>query len=137
MTKGFLILIFVGILGIYFVKNLVGQIQEEDATYQTTELKMQKEDQAYYRTDSSGRLILDVSKLDATKQYQLWGRSNFKQQLVGMIPEFEEMKEFTQEVIYGSPLREDILRSIETMKKGLLSGGMTQIEAQRLLDLPQ
>ena len=137
MTKGLMILIFIGVVGIYFVTNLVEKLQEDDATYQTSVYKNKKADRVYYHTDSSGRIILDVSTLDRQKQYQVWSRSDLKQELVDMIPSFEEMEQFASQRVHGSPLREEVLDSIRKIKRGLLSGSMTQIEAQKLLDLPQ
>ncbi len=133
MFKGLMILLIIGFSGAYFVKNFVGEIQEETAVYSSAK-KTAQIDQKYYRENSIGELVLDLEGTPDNEQVRVWKESPVKSDILAAAPDFEEMRYIAQERVCGSPIKEKVKGAISEAENDFVSGKLKAEEINRLFD---
>jgi hypothetical protein len=133
MFKGLIFLLIIGFSGAYFVKNFVGEIQEETGVYSSAK-KTAQIDQKYYRENSIGELVLDLEGTPDNEQARVWDESPVKTDLLAAAPDFEEMRYIAQERLCGSPIKERVKGAILEAENDFVSGELKAEEINRLFD---
>ncbi|MDQ7085090.1 MAG: hypothetical protein Q9M36_09210 [Sulfurovum sp.] len=64
MDKGVMLFVAIGVVGIYFVTNFVGDIQEKDERLQNNAYTQEHRYDDYNSVDSIGQEILDLSRCE-------------------------------------------------------------------------
>ena len=131
MDKAFFIYVLIGIGFFYVVTHFVNDIQEEEDSYKSpTYLKEHRYDK-YMGTDAVDRPILNLRGADERTQVAAWNDSSLKNELILLIPKFDEMKMFVQERIHGGDaLQQKLEKLLQSIEDRYISGIMTLEEAK-------
>jgi uncharacterized protein with ACT and thioredoxin-like domain len=133
MFKGLLFLLVIGFSGAYFVKNFVGELQDETSVYSSTK-QSAKINQKYYRENSIGQLVMDLEGVTDNEQIKIWENSPVKADILATIPNFEEMRYIAEERIYGFPIKEKVNEAVSKAEKAFVSGELKTEEVNKLFD---
>jgi len=133
MDKNLLIFIAVGIVGIYFVTNFIGDIQKDDEKFQNTEYTKKQQYEQFNSKNSIGLDIIDTTGASADIQIEAWNKSKLKKQMIDYFPDFDTMKLFAKERTRGEVLVPKLLKQIDTVEGKFLAGTIDSEEAKREL----
>jgi len=135
MDKAFFIYVLIGLGFFYVVTHFVNDIQEEDESYKSpTYLKEHRYDK-YMSTDAVDRPILNLRGADIGTQVSAWNNSNLKNELIALLPHFDQMNMFVQERIHGGDaLQQKLKKLLKSIEDRYISGVMTVEEAKYELD---
>jgi len=128
-----MLFILVGIGGIYFVTNFVGDIQEEDEVFRNSSYDKKNQYNQYKNEDSIGREILDVTGASLSIQEGAWHASPLKKEFLEIFPDFSGMQLFAKERVRGQALKEKLKNTIESVETAYFSGAMNSEDAKRKL----
>lgn len=135
MDKSFMVFAVIGIGFLYFVTTFVGDIQEEDATYQNSDYNQENKYDKYMTVDSIGQDVLDVSTADIKTQVDAWNASQLKNEFATLFPDFTDMKSFIDGRVKGQGLKDKLHALVYELEDKIISGTMTSIQAKQKLDL--
>ncbi len=135
MDKSLLIFIAIGVGFLYFIVNLMGEIQEEDSTYQNKKYQEKHMYDEYQTVDSIGQEILDLTGSDAATQISAWKKSRLKEEFLTLFPDFDAMKKFARSRTRGDALQTKLIKLLDEVEGKYFSGTMSAEEAKRTLDL--
>jgi len=121
MDKGLLMFLAIGLIAIYLVTNLIGDIQDDGEKQRGTYKKDNKYEQ-YHVVDIVGDTILDVQNIDEKKQLEVWNNSEQKQEFMELFPNFDAMKRYVNNKIVGDALQEKLLKGIDDVEMQFISG---------------
>jgi len=133
MDKNLLIFIAVGIIGIYFVTNFVGDIQKEDEKFQNTAYAKKQQYEQFNSKNSIGLDIIDTTGAPAEMQIEAWNKSQLKKKMIEYFPDFSTMKLFAKERARGEVLVPKLLKQIDTVEGKFLAGTIDAEAAKREL----
>jgi len=134
MDKGLLTFIFVGLIAIYLATNLIGDIQNDDESYQSASYKKEHQYEQYHGVDIVGDTILEVQHIDAKKQLEVWNSSELKQEFVELFPNFEGMKKYVNSRIVGDALQDKLFETIDSVEMEFLGGTLNGEQAKAKLE---
>lgn len=135
MDKNLLIFIAVGIAGIYFVTNFIGDIQKEDDRFQNTSYNEKQQYDQFMSKNSIGLDIVDVAGQPADVQIMVWNQSKLKKKMVDYFPDFDTMKLFAKERTRGEVLAPALLKHIDRVEGRFLSGTIDSEQARKELSV--
>ena len=135
MDKSFFVFVAMGAGFLYVITTFVGDIQkEDDKGYQYN--KQQSAKYAKYKTvDSVGQEVVDVAGASDSVQIDVWNHSELKDEFIKLFPNFEEMKFFIKDRIVGKGLQDKLLKSLDEIEDGVISGVMSVKQAKIKLSL--
>jgi len=133
MDKSLMLFILIGIGGVFFVTNFVGDIQKEDEVYRNEGYDKENKYNQYKTEDSIGREILDVTGAPVTIQMEAWNASALKKEFLDIFPDFSGMKTFAEERVRGNALKSKLKSTLENVESAYFSGGMNAEQAKRKL----
>ena len=133
MDKSFMVFIAIGIGGIFFVTNFVGDIQKEDEVYRNDGYDQENKYNQYKKEDSIGREILDVTGAPVTIQMDAWNASVLKKEFLDIFPDFSGMQVYADERVRGNALKSKLKSTLESVESAYFSGGMDAEQAKRKL----
>ena len=133
MDKSLMIFILVGIAGIYFVTNFVGDIQREDEVFRNEGYNEKNKYNQYKAVDSIGREVLDVTDAPVSVQLNAWNSSALKQEFLNIFPDFSGMQVFIEERVRGTALKAKLKSTVESVEHAYFSGTMSAEDAKRKL----
>ncbi len=134
MDKSFLLYVLVGLGFIYVVTQYVGDIQEEDERYRSSEYEQKHKYDAYKSVDSVGRQVLNVIGVDAQTQIGAWNEGSLKQEFLDLYPDFALMKDFVKNRVNGEPLKTRLLKHVDDTETKFFSGALTTEQAKHALE---
>ena len=132
MDKGLLTFLAIGLIAIYLVTNLIGDIQD-DGEKQRGTYKKDKYEQ-YHTVDIVGDTILDVQNIDEKKQLEVWNNSEQKQEFIELFPNFDAMKRYINGKIRGDALQEKLLKRIDDVEIQFISGTLNGEQSKAKLN---
>jgi len=118
MDKGLLTFLAIGLVAIYMVTNLIGDIQDDGEKERGT----YKKDNQYNGVDILGDAILDVQHIDEKKQLEVWHSSEFKNEFMELFPNFDGMKRYVDSKIKGDALKKKLISTIDSIEIKFISG---------------
>jgi len=118
MDKGLLTFLAIGLVAIYMVTNLIGDIQDDGEKERGT----YKKDNQYNGVDILGDAILDVQHIDEKKQLEVWHSSEFKNEFMELFPNFDGMKRYVDSKIRGDALKKKLISTIDSIEIKFISG---------------
>jgi len=131
MDKAFFIYVLIGIGFFYVVTNFVNDINEEEDGYKSPTYLNEHRYDKYMGMDTVDRPILNLRGADSATQVAAWNNSDLKNELIELLPNFEEMKMFVQERIHGGDaLQQKLEKLIQSIDDRYISGIMTVEEAK-------
>ena len=133
MDKSLMIFILIGIGGVFFVTNFVGDIQKEDEVYRNDGFDKEHAYDQYKTEDSIGREILDVTGAPVTIQMDAWHASVLKKEFLAIFPDLSGMKTFAEERVRGNTLRSKLNTTLDNVESAYFSGAMNAEQAKRKL----
>jgi len=133
MDKSLMLFILIGIGGVFFVTNFVGDIQKEDEVYRNDGYDQENKYNQYKTEDSIGREILDVTGAPVTIQMEAWNASVLKKEFLAIFPDFSGMQVFADERVRGNALKSKMNSTLESVESAYFSGGMSAEDAKRKL----
>jgi membrane-bound lytic murein transglycosylase B len=133
MDKSLMLFILIGIGGVFFVTNFVGDIQREDEVFRNEGYDQKHAFDQYKTEDSIGREILDVTGAPASVQMDAWNASALKKEFLDIFPDFGGMQVFAQERVRGQALRTKLKSTLESVEAAYFSGAMNAEDAKRKL----
>ena len=133
MDKSLILFILVGIAGIYFVTNFVGDIQREDEVFRNEGYNEKNKYNQYKSVDSIGRDVLDVTGAPVSVQLDAWNSSALKQEFLNIFPDFSGMQVFIEERVRGNALKAKLKSTVESVEYAYFSGNMSAEDAKRKL----
>lgn len=133
MDKSLMLFILVGLGGVYFVTNFVGDIQKEDEVYRNQGYDEENRYNQYKKLDSIGRDILDVTGAPVSIQMDAWNASLLKDEFLETFPDFAGMKTFAEERVRGTALKSKLKSTIDSVEHAFFSGAMNAEDAKRKL----
>ena len=133
MDKSLMLFILIGIGGVFFVTNFVGDLQKEDEVYRNQGYDEENKYNQYKTEDSIGREILDVTGAPVTIQMEAWNASALKNEFLDIFPDFSGMKTFAEERVRGNALKSKLKSTLENVESAYFSGGMNAEQAKRKL----
>lgn len=133
MDKGLLIFVTIGLGAVYFLTNVVGEIQD-DVNYSSSSSENSMQYEQYYAFDVVGDRILKVENLDAGKQLKVWNESELKLEFLELFPDFEGMKKYVGSRVEGDPLQKTILKKIDSIEFQFLGGTLSGLQAKSTLE---
>jgi len=134
MDKAFLLYVAAGIGFLYFITNLVGDIQEEDDRYRNSEYEQKHKYDSYKSIDSVGRQVLNVVGTDLKTQIAAWNEGNLKQEFLELYPDFSLMRDFVNNRVNGEPIKTKLLKLVDDTETKFFSGTYTTEQAKRALE---
>jgi len=133
MDKSLMLFILIGIGGVFFVTNFVGDIQKEDEVYRNDGFDKEHAYDQYKTTDSIGREILDVTGAPVSLQMDAWNASVLKKEFLAVFPDFSGMKVFAEERVRGKALKSKLHTTLDSIEDAFFSGAMSAEDAKRKL----
>ena len=133
MDKSLMLFILIGIGGVFFVTNFVGDIQKEDEVYRNDGYDQENKYNQYKKEDSIGREILDVTGAPVTIQMDAWNASLLKKEFLDIFPDFSGMKTFSGERVRGNALKSKLNSTLDSVESAYFSGAMDAEQAKRKL----
>lgn len=133
MDKSLIFFILIGIGFLYFVTGFVGDIQEEDDRFRSSEYDKKHQYDKYESVDSIGRSILDLTGTSASVQVKAWSESKLKNEFLDLFPDFSEMKKFVDERIRGEEVKAKLHTKIDEIESSFFSGSLSPEQAKREL----
>ena len=133
MDKSLMLFILIGIGGVFFVTNFVGDIQKEDEVYRNDGYDQENKYNQYKTEDSIGREILDVTGAPVTIQMEAWNASVLKKEFLDIFPDFSGMQVFADERVRGNALKSKMKSTLDSVESAYFSGGMSAEDAKRKL----
>ena len=133
MDKSLMLFILIGIGGVFFVTNFVGDIQKEDEVYRNDGYNEETKYNQYKMEDSIGREILDVTGAPVSIQMDAWNASVLKDEFLAIFPDFSGMKIFAEERVRGKALKSKLKSTLESIEDAFFSGAMSAEDAKRKL----
>lgn len=134
MDKSLLIFIVIGVGALYLLMHFLGEMEEEDDRYKSTQKVEQKRSQ-YIRTDSVGQMILVFdSNVDIRTQMSIWNSSKVKKEFLSIFPDYGDMQIFIKERIKGDALQRKLLKRLNEVEGKFFSGTLSTEEAKQMLD---
>ncbi len=121
MDKGLFTFLFIGLIAIYLSTNFIGSLQE-DVDKESGSYNKKSEYEQYYSVDIVGDRVLNVQELDTKKQLEAWNKSELKEELLELFPDFEGMKRYINGKIIGDALQTKLLERIDSVEIQFLSG---------------
>ena len=134
MDKSLMLFILIGIGGVFFVTNFVGDLQKEDEVYRNDGYDEETKYNQYKKEDSIGREILDVTGAPVSIQMDAWNASMLKKEFLDTFPDFSGMKVFADERVRGKALKSKLKSTLESIEDAFFSGAMSAEDAKRKLD---
>jgi len=138
--KGFILLLIVGIGFLYFVFNVVGQVEHEDlqtvnsidsTTYGDGS---QRAILQYYKQDVTGTSILDLSGVPLEEAKKIWRKSPTKNRILSLFPNFSLMKDMIKLRVAPSEFRDYLLQKVDDIEGQYLSGTISSFEAKNAIN---
>jgi len=133
MDKGVIFYIAIGVIGIYFLTNFIGDIQEKDERIQNNDYKEKHRFDDYDGKDSIGQEILDLTEVSPSIQIQAWNKSVLKEKYLSLFPNFSEMKRFISDRIRGKAIQAKLLHALNGVEDKFFSGEISMEKAKRIL----
>ena len=133
MDKSLMLFILIGIGGVFFVTNFVGDLQKEDEVYRNDGFDKEHAYDQYKTEDSIGREILDVTGAPVTIQMEAWNASVLKKEFLAIFPDFSGMQVFADERVRGNALKSKLKSTLDSVESAYFSGGMSAEDAKRKL----
>ena len=134
MSKNFMIIMLVGVGGLYFLTNFIGEIKQDNSVLQTDEYREENKFVKYNTIDSIGQDILDVTLADNQTQIDAWNASILKIDFIGLFPNFDEMKIFVKERTRGHYLHNKLNNLIDNIEEEYLGGKINAEKAKRAIN---
>jgi hypothetical protein len=133
MDKGVMFYITIGIIGIYFLTNFIGDIQEKDERIQNNDYTEKHRFDDYDGKDSIGQEILDLTDVSPSVQIEAWNQSLVKEEYLSLFPNFSEMKRFISDRIRGEAIQAKLLHALNSVEDKFFSGEISMEKAKRIL----
>lgn len=131
MDKAFFIYVLIGIGFFYVVTHFVQDIQAEDESYKSPSYLQEHRYDKYMGRDAVDRPILNLIGADSATQVAAWNNSELKNELIALLPDFDQMKLFVQERIHGGEiLQQKLDKLLKSIEDRYISGIMTLEEAK-------
>lgn len=121
MDKGLLTFLAIGLVAIYMVTNLIGDIQD-DGEKELGSYKKENQYEQYNGVNIVGDAILDVQHIDEKKQLEVWHSSEFKNEFMELFPNFDGMKRYVDSKIRGDALKKKLISTIDSIEIKFISG---------------
>ena len=132
--KSFMVFLAIGIGFFYVVTTYVGDIQKEDEKYRNSAYEDEHQYDQYYTVDSIGQDIIDVTLADPKTQLEVWNRSQLKNELLEIFPDFDTMKAFIKNRVRGEQLIRKLTAKVNEVEDKFFSGSMNAEQAKRALE---
>lgn len=131
MDKAFFIYVLIGIGFFYVVTHFVNDIQEEEDSYKSPTYLNEHRYDKYMSRDTVDRPILNLRGADSATQVAAWNNSHLKNELIELLPNFDQMKMFIEERIHGGDaLQQKLEKLLKSIDDRYISGIMTIEEAK-------
>lgn len=131
MDKAFFIYVLIGIGFFYVVTHFVNDIQEEEDSYKSPTYLNEHRYDKYMSRDTVDRPILNLRGADGATQLAAWNNSHLKNELIELLPNFDQMKMFIEERIHGGDaLQQKLEKLLKSIDDRYISGIMTIEEAK-------
>jgi hypothetical protein len=133
MDKGLMVFLAIGLGGVYFVINFIGDIQEEDDKYSNNDYKIEHQYDQYKTVDSIGQDVLDMTDAPRSTQFLAWNASSIKDEFLDFFPAFDEMRFFIKERVRGEELVSTLTTLVDDIEDKFFSGTINAEQAKRKL----
>lgn len=133
MDKSFLLFVLAGIGFLYLTISFIGDVQEGDESFRSSEYEQKHKYDKYHSVDSIGRDILDLTGIDASTQASAWNESRLREEFLELFPDFDLMKTFAEERIRGEVLQSKLLDKVNDVESRFFSGSLNPEQAKREL----
>ena len=133
MDKTLLVFLLIGVGFFYFVMNLVKETETDSEKARNVSYQ-QEQYTKYYKVDSIGQDILDVTLADPMMQLKVWKHSRLKEEFLEIFPDFDMMKNFVKSRIRGDALVQKLTNKINEVEDKFFSGSMNAEQAKRALE---
>ena len=130
MNKGLIVLIAVGLAFMYFAISLTGIAEE---TTPGLESGQSKQYAAYYKTDSNGDAVLDLSGVSLVKSKEVWRTSPIKDSILGYFPDFDIMKQMLENQLVNSEFKTFFIKKLNDVEGDYTSGTKNSDQAKNAL----
>ena len=134
MNKNFMLIMLLGVGGLYFLTNVITEVKSESSALQTVDDKRKNALSKYNTTDSIGQEILDVTLAAHNIQIEAWNVNDLKIEFIGLFPNFDEMKIFIKERTRGTYLKNRLNTLTNNIEEEYLGGTIDVEHAKRMLD---
>ena len=135
MSKTVMLFGVVVFLIISWLIGFVDKLNDDvDVNYGFKEKTMVERDMRSYKLDSIGNEILELSTLTLIEKKKLWNQSPLKGEMIGLFPNFSDMKYFIESRIEDdSFFKKELLKHVESVQERYIGGGMTGNRAKLIL----
>ena len=130
MDKGLLTFLAIGLIAIYMVTNMIGDIQDDGEKQRGT----YKKENQYQGVDIVGDTILDVQNIDEKKQLEAWNKSELQHEFIELFPNFDAMKRYVNDRIRGDALQNKLLKRIDDVEIQFISGTLNGEQSKSKLN---
>lgn len=135
MNKGLITFFIIGAILAYLLTGFIDKLQKEDDRLLSENKKQKQEDMQYYMKDAVNNPILVFKDIPEAQKIAIWKRSPLYQEMLGLFPDFSEMKAFVQDrIIIDDSFKQKLLKRIKEAEDGYFSGTMTDIQVKEHLD---
>jgi len=131
MSKNFMIIMIIGVGGLYFLTNVIGEIKDSNSNLQSDNYRENNKYNKYYSSDSIGQDIIDATLADNQTQLEAWRHSSLKVDFIELFPNFDEMKIFIKERVRGTYLINRLNSLINNVEEKYLGGSINVESAKR------
>ena len=131
MSKNFMIIVIIGIGGLYFLTNVITDIQDSNTNLQSDEYRESSKYDKYKTTDSIGQDILDVTLANSQIQMEAWRHSMLKIEFLELFPNFDEMKVFVKDRVRGDYLINKLNTLLNNTEEEYFGGTINAESAKR------
>lgn len=131
IDRNFIIFLAIGIGSIYYLTNMVDDLDREKEKREKAEEAVNK--YVYNKFDNVGRQILDVYDLSPDEQIYQWHNSIIKPLFLEDFPNFIAMKGFVEDRVHGEYLKTRLFQKIESVEKQYFSGSLDPERAKKEL----
>jgi hypothetical protein len=133
MDKSLVMFLIIGAGFFYFVINVVKETETD--TEKMHSISYQQEQYAkYYKTDSIGQSIVDVTLVDPSTQIKVWNNSFLKKEFLEIFPDFDTMKGFVKNRVRGEELIQKLIKKINEVEDKFFSGMINAEQAKQALE---
>ncbi len=135
MKNELLILATVGILFGYFFLEFVYESEgTEDKIVLGHTFAPTKSDARLQGKNNSGESTLDLSTVYEAGQMRVWLRSPLHREYIDLFSNFSAMRDLLNGRLTGKPIKQKLLKKLDTVEDAFFSGTMTAIEAKKQLN---
>ncbi len=130
MDKSLIVIVAVGLAFMYFVINLVGNLEDSDPRLQNSQSVKVKEYEKYYKEDSNGEIMLDFSSVSVEKGKQVWIESTLSKKIIKHFPDFDIMSEMAKNQLTDSEFKTFFLKKLNSIEGEYMGGKKSSDQAK-------